>query len=58
MRHMGAKPGVFWPTSGAPLTALGSFPSRTEDLWSPTPLSLTCTDRLAVSPRFDREQSP
>ena len=30
-------------------------PSRSEYLWSPTPLSLTFADRLAVPPRSDRE---
>jgi hypothetical protein len=37
------------------MTAL-RFPSRTEDLWSPTPLLLTFADRLAIPPRSDREQ--
>jgi hypothetical protein len=39
------------------MTALRDYP-RSEDLWSPTPLSLTFADRLAVLPRPDREQSP
>jgi len=39
------------------MTAL-RFPSRTEDLWSPTPLSLTFADRLAIPPRSDHEQRP
>ena len=36
------------------MTALRDYP-RSEDLWSPTPLSLTFADRLAVPPRSDRE---
>ena len=54
----GRGPAVFWPTSGAvQMTAL-RFPSRTEDLWSSTPLSLTFADRSAIPPRSDREQPP
>ena len=58
MRHIGERPGVFWPTKArSQMTAL-RFPSRTEDLWSPTPLSLTFADRLAIPPRSDHEQRP
>ena len=55
MRHMGERPVVFWADEvRSHLTAL-RFPSRTEDLWSPTPLSLAFADRLAAPPRSHRE---
>jgi hypothetical protein len=55
MRHTGEWPVVFWADEGrSQLTAL-RFPSRSEDLWSPTPLSLTSADRLAAPLRSDRE---
>jgi hypothetical protein len=55
MRHMGEWPVVFWADEGrSQLTALRDK-SRSEDLWSPTPLSLTFADRLAAPPRSDRE---
>ena len=55
MRHMGEWPVVFWADEGrSHMTAL-RFPSRTENLWSPTPLSLASADRLAAPLRSDRE---
>ena len=55
MRHMGELPVVPVPDEGrSHMTAL-RFPSRTEDLWSPTPLSLASADRLAALPRSNRE---
>ena len=58
MRHTGEGRVVSLADEGRnQMTAL-RFPSRPEDLWSPTPLSLTCADRLADLPRSDREGPP
>jgi hypothetical protein len=55
MRHMGEERVVSLADEGrAQLTALRDYP-RSEDLWSPTPLSLTFADCLAVLPRPNRE---
>ena len=54
----GRGPSSLGPTSGAPPVTALRDPSRSEDLWSPTPLSLTFADRSAVPPRSDREQRP
>ena len=56
MRHTGEGRVVSLADEGrTPLTALRDYP-RCEDLWSPTPLSLTFADRLAAPPRPDRER--
>jgi hypothetical protein len=55
MRHTGVRPVVFWADEGYRLIFASLFPSRTEDLWSPIPLSLTFADRLAAPARSDRE---
>jgi hypothetical protein len=56
MRHMGKGRVVSLADEGrTPMTALRDYP-RSEDLWSPTPLSLTFADRLAVPPCSDRER--
>jgi hypothetical protein len=53
MRHKGEGRVVSLADEGRCHTALRDFP-RSEDLWSPTPLSLTFADRLAA-PRSDLE---
>ena len=54
MRHMGEARVVSLADEGrCQMTALRDT-SRSENLWSPTPLSLTFADRLAA-PRSDRE---
>jgi hypothetical protein len=54
MRHMGEWPIVPLADEGrCQMTALRDA-SRSEDLWSQIPLSLTFADRLAVPPRSDR----
>jgi hypothetical protein len=55
MRHTGEQPVVFWADEGQRQIFASLFPSRTEDLWSPIPLSLTFADRLVVPARSDRE---
>jgi hypothetical protein len=56
MRHTGEGRVVSLADEGrARSTALRDYP-RSEDLWSPTPLSLTFADRSAVPPRPDRER--
>jgi hypothetical protein len=58
MRHMGEGPVVTLADEGrSQMTALRDSP-RSEDLWSPTPLSLTFADRLAAPPRSLREPLP
>jgi hypothetical protein len=55
MRHTGERRVVSLADEGrSQTTALRDYP-RSEDLWSPTLLSLTFADRLAVPPRSDRE---
>jgi hypothetical protein len=55
MRHMGEGRVVSLADEGrCQTTALRDYP-RSEDLWSPTPLSLTFADRLAAPPCSDRE---
>jgi hypothetical protein len=54
MRHTGEWPVVFWADEGKRHIFAPLFPSRTEDLWSPIPLSLTFADRLVVPARSDR----
>ena len=56
MRHTGEGRVVSLADEGRiRLTALRDYP-RSEDLWSPTPLSLTFADRSAAPPRSDRER--
>ena len=56
MRHMGEGRVVSLADEGrCQMTALRDT-SRSENLWSPTPLSLTFADRLAILPRSDRER--
>jgi hypothetical protein len=56
MRHMGQGRVVSLADERRSQTnALRDYP-RSEDLWSPTPLSLTSADRLAAPPRSDHEQ--
>ena len=56
MRHMGEGRVVSLADEGrSQMTALRDYP-RSEDLWSPTPLSLASADRLAAPPRSDLEQ--
>ena len=56
MRHMGERRVVSLADEGRiRFTALRDYP-RSEDPWSPTPLSLTFADRLAAPPRPDRER--
>ena len=58
MRHNGEGRVVSLADEGRiRFAALRDYP-RSEDLWSPTPLSLTFADRLAIPPRSDREQRP
>jgi hypothetical protein len=54
MRHMGEGRVVSLADEGRCHTTALRDPSRSEYLWSPTPLSLTFADRLAA-PRSDRE---
>ena len=54
MRHTGEWPVVFWADEGQRQIFASLFPSRTEDLWSPIPLSLTFADRLVAPARSDR----
>jgi hypothetical protein len=58
MRHMGERSAVSWADEGRCRFFALRFPSRPEDLWSQTPLSLTFADRSAAQPRSDREQPP
>ena len=58
MRHMGEMPAVSWADEGRCQFSAPRFPSRSEDLWSQIPLSLTFADRSAAQPRSDREQPP
>jgi hypothetical protein len=56
MRHTGEGRVVSMADEGRiRSTALRDYP-RSEDLWSPTPLSLTFADRSAAPPRSDRER--
>jgi hypothetical protein len=56
MRHIGEGRVVFMADEGRSQTnALRDYP-RSEDPWSPTPLSLISADRLAAPPRSDHEQ--
>jgi hypothetical protein len=56
MRHIGVGRVVFMADEGRRQTnALRDVP-RSEDPWSPTPLSLTSADHLAAPPRSDHGQ--
>jgi hypothetical protein len=58
MRHMGEMPAVSWADEGRRLSSAPRFPSRSEDLWSQIPLSLTFADRSAAQPRSGPGQPP